>query len=89
MILTSFSEDFRKEDLAAALLMMLVMDTIEQIHLTCVANGIRQAFLTGNFTTHPRIQQELTKWAIVNTSNPRVSPRAMRWKKRECIYVFY
>jgi hydrogenase maturation factor HypF (carbamoyltransferase family) len=60
-VCTFISDDFNREDIAAAWLQYVVHDLIQLINAICLGEGIKRVFFCGGFVCHPLIRHKITK----------------------------
>ena len=55
-----FLADFKREDIAAALVNMSIMNTVQMIHKTCVESNCKRVFMAGSYANHPYMKEKFT-----------------------------
>jgi hypothetical protein len=55
------SDDFNREDIAAAWLQYAIYDLVQLVNLVCLGNGIKRVFFCGGFVCHPLVRHAITK----------------------------
>ena len=86
LILFLFLEDFKREDMAAALVDMSINDTVQTLAKVCVQTKVKRVFVCGSYANRDFMRKQFTYlWAALDSqrkqfSGEYVSIKDARWQ---------